>query len=651
MQLTLELLGGLIVKDTTSGAKLELPRRKSLALLSYLAMPVGRERSREEIADLLWGYAGDEGARNSLRQTLSSIRKTLPEFQGLKTTSTALELLPGFVSVDVAKFEEVASGTSRDALECSTHLYRGDFLNGFSLREDAFERWRAAEAARLRDLSLTTFERLMLDYAGSDRLDDAAAVANKALATDSLHEVAHQTLIRIHLAKGRNGLARKQYNDFRVDLLNELAVEPSEQTKNLFAAISDQPVHSKKNGADIDRLTPTVLTQFSDAPVVLVLPFSYTGARSRRLSAAITPKLISMMAACLPLRIIDHRSSSLAAAEKMLTKDLATWFGARYVLEGGILGWQDQWRVNFNLIEEASGRHLFNYAIDWTGLDIFRAADQIAVSVASKAAHQIDIAEQTRSIVSDVGQLDAWMNFNRGKALLKILSHSEISSAQIAFGRAAEYEPYNARTIAGLAQGILQEGICLVGDNRMRAFEQSLDMALQAHALDRDDAYVNLTVGKAYHRMERHDLALEYLSQAQETAPENPEICLAIGNLLSFMGMPDKGIPFINRDTGTAGHASIMARSYLQMEDYSNAYFWAVRAIQIAPKNSWAHIIQGSALGHMGKPGDGMAILEKCELLHPGRIEAEFENRPQQYKDPYTQDRILEGVTKAGWQP
>ena len=59
------------------GAEITVPSRKSMALLAYLAANRGRSASRERIMGLLWGDRFDQQARQSLRQTLYSLRKLL----------------------------------------------------------------------------------------------------------------------------------------------------------------------------------------------------------------------------------------------------------------------------------------------------------------------------------------------------------------------------------------------------------------------------------------------------------------------------------------------------------------------------------------------------------------------------------------------
>jgi hypothetical protein len=73
-QLDLRLLGGF--RAFRGAADIALPTRKACGLLAYLAMPLGRPRSREELTALLWGERPEAQARTSVRQALATLRRT-----------------------------------------------------------------------------------------------------------------------------------------------------------------------------------------------------------------------------------------------------------------------------------------------------------------------------------------------------------------------------------------------------------------------------------------------------------------------------------------------------------------------------------------------------------------------------------------------
>lgn len=649
--LRLNLFGGFAAYAGASNDQFVLPRRKAAALLAVLASSAGRERSREELADLLWGRMGEQGALNNLRQSLFAIRHMLPDVDGLVATSTTLLLDPMRVQIDAREFELKSAEGTLPALERAAELYVGDFLQGFSLREEPFEQWRAREKQRLQDICLSVFERLMDKYIAVERYRNAVQIADRSLAVDPLHEVAQQTLIRADIAAGRNGLARRRYDEFSDLLAKELGVNPSAETQSILPSVSGLRRNTLAH-RDNAIATPTINVGFASSPIVAVLPFDNMGMNSQSFADTLTPKLIAVLASALPLKIVDHHSISAATAKNTPTSELAISFGASYAIEGSVRLWNNCWRADFSLVDVLTGRHLFPDSCEVAGAGLFQSADQIAYQIAAKVSFQIEVAERGKAPTKATISPSAWYNYNRGMALLDLLSHTDILPAQRCFLDALEIEPNNARILAGYSQAVLQEGICLVGRSREETFSEGLELAHRAYALNRNDPFVNWTLGKAYQRAERLDLAMEALQRALKVVPNNPEIGATMGNLLGFMGMPEKGIPILATSlSSTDVYAVNIARSHLQTGNYLVARDWCERVIQLQPYNSWAYLLLGSARGHLGQTDKGYAALLDCEKTHPGRVEAEFSIKPTQYADPREHDHILDGLQKVGWQP
>src|SRR5437868_13191115 len=113
--LRLELLGDLQIR-AANGTLATISAKKAQALLAYLAVKPSQRISREKIAALLWSSTGPDQARQSLRQTLSTLRKELaavsPEEKILVEEGDLLGVDETLVDCDVAKFESlVAAGT------------------------------------------------------------------------------------------------------------------------------------------------------------------------------------------------------------------------------------------------------------------------------------------------------------------------------------------------------------------------------------------------------------------------------------------------------------------------------------------------------------------------------------------------------------
>jgi DNA-binding SARP family transcriptional activator/tetratricopeptide (TPR) repeat protein len=119
--------------------------RPSLAALALLAGSGEQGVPRERVLSLLWPESSPERARNSLKQLLSALRRTLPE--SAITGTTLLRLDREKVACDLWDFQ---AAIARGDLDAAVSLYAGPFLDGFSLPGAVeFERWAEGERVRL----------------------------------------------------------------------------------------------------------------------------------------------------------------------------------------------------------------------------------------------------------------------------------------------------------------------------------------------------------------------------------------------------------------------------------------------------------------------------------------------------------------------
>jgi DNA-binding SARP family transcriptional activator/predicted ATPase len=237
-RLQIEVLGGLHIRLAGEHAPLEFPTRKSKAVLAYLALSPGMLRSRDQLASVFWERSAQEQARASLRQTLSSLRRALPDAPPLlNTDADAIWLDAHSVEVDALRFTHLAAGHSADSLAQAVALYRGALLDGFGLREEPFEDWLTVERRWFHERAVEAFAELVSLYEQSGALDRAIAAAHRVLALDALLEWAHAALIRLYARTGRRDAAVRQYQEC-VRVLNAgLGMAPTEETQRLAARI------------------------------------------------------------------------------------------------------------------------------------------------------------------------------------------------------------------------------------------------------------------------------------------------------------------------------------------------------------------------------------------------------------------------------
>jgi adenylate cyclase len=220
---------------------------KATGLLCYLAV-TARPHLRSTLVGLLWGDMPEASARNNLSKALTFLRPVVGHHLHITRQEVAFDRERPYW-LDVERFEAQVKGTFArttatqvdvERLQRAVDLYRGDFMEGFHVRQaPAFEEWVLARRARLRELALDALHTLAVHYAGQGEAGHAASIdyTTRLLALEPWREEAHRQLMLLLARSSQRGAALAQYEVCRQMLAQELGVEPAKETVALYEQI------------------------------------------------------------------------------------------------------------------------------------------------------------------------------------------------------------------------------------------------------------------------------------------------------------------------------------------------------------------------------------------------------------------------------
>lgn len=186
---------------------------------------------------MFWGdMSADEQAKKSLRQALTALRKALPDGV-LEADRDAVWLVPGKVTIDVERFTSLLEVGDQASIERAVAAYRGDLLEEFSSRVDAFDDWVLPKRQALREQAIDALGRLLGFQRAQGQLQAAVPTAIRQVSIDPLSEASHRSLMRLFADMGRTRDALKQYEVCCSVLERELGATPAVETRELYEQI------------------------------------------------------------------------------------------------------------------------------------------------------------------------------------------------------------------------------------------------------------------------------------------------------------------------------------------------------------------------------------------------------------------------------
>ena len=451
IELKLMLLGS-FGAQFSSGLSVELPGQKDRALLAYLAIAPGELHSRERLAGLLWSETDDRQARDSLKQSLSRLRRCLgPSGRGLlRADRQSIALDRSSVDVDVVAFLRLTSEATIDSLAQATTIYRGDLLDGIGVHDPAFEDWLSIDRQRLRQFYERALDSLMSKALAAGDSDRASAAAHQLLRVDFLSEGAYRTLMQVHADGGQTTRALKLYEIFRDRLRDQMGVRPELGTMALFDQIRNQrtpanlpSARPRGEAGQTSNLAPPPATE---KPSIAVLPFVNLSddPDQQYFSDGITEDIITELSRFHTLFIIARESSFRYRGSGLDAVSIGHDLSVRYLAQGSVRRIDNRLRISAQLIDAQIGNHLWAETYDREAADLLVVQDEIVKAVATTLGYRVEAASRGRALRLSPEALSAHDLVLRSDALHLRFTKDDNAEARRLAQRAVELDPSSA---------------------------------------------------------------------------------------------------------------------------------------------------------------------------------------------------------------
>ncbi len=149
-------------------------------------------------------------------------------------------MLPAITGSTLLPSQIYRSRQDLSDLEQAVALYRGSFLEGFSVGDAApFEEWALLKREQLGRQMLQTLHSLATIHEQQGEYEQAQTYARQQVHLEPWNEEAHQQLMRVLALGGQRSAALAQYQACSRLLADELGVEPARETVALFESIRD----------------------------------------------------------------------------------------------------------------------------------------------------------------------------------------------------------------------------------------------------------------------------------------------------------------------------------------------------------------------------------------------------------------------------
>jgi len=421
--------------------------------------------------------------------------------------------------------------------------------------------------------------------------------------------------------------------------------------KNIARPIRAYRVATEPRAEAAKEPTPLPLP---DKPSIAVLPFANMSGDPEQeyFADGMVEEIITALSRVRWFFVIARNSTFTYKGRAVDVKQVGRELGVRYVLEGSVRKAGNRVRITAQLVEAATGNHVWAERYDRELADIFVTQDEITERVVAAIEPQLYAAEHFRSQRKPPESLDAWECVIRALSLISQDTRARNTEAEALCRHAIEISPGYGQAHS-LFAWVITRGTLWSGDVTTVAVEANTAVRT-AFELDERDPWAHLVHGMVLWRMRRHGDAVRAYRRALEL---NPNFALAhalVGLPLAAEGLHEEAVSSAENalrlspnDRLVDRYASgVMVVAPFAAGEYDDCVAKARETVEKYPEALGVHMHLVAAAAMQGPHDAAAAAL--AELL---RVRPDFSLAWVNDNGPHTgemRERLLEGLRKAG---
>jgi adenylate cyclase len=348
----------------------------------------------------------------------------------------------------------------------------------------------------------------------------------------------------------------------------------------------------------------------------------------------ISDDIITELSRFRELFVIARNSSFTYKGKTVDIKQVGQELGVRYVLEGSIRRSGNRARITAQLIEAASGAHVWAERYDRVLKDIFEVQEEVTRAIVSALAPEIAATEHARVMrrrPEDVSAyeiaLRAWSDvLDAHQTTERDVMKRAVAGAK----KALTIDPNSVLAWQTLSFARQLEGWHQFSANQDETFREAEEPADRAVALDGADARsVALRAHCSFtaRDFERQPAALVQARRAHEMNPNDTFVLWLVGNLEASVGDPGKAIEQCHRilrlnprDARIHMVYTLLAFACVAGKRWAEGATWAARTVNDAPRSASGYGNLINCLVGLGEIQRAKAAFKKAQELFPDRF-------------------------------
>jgi TolB-like protein len=369
-------------------------------------------------------------------------------------------------------------------------------------------------------------------------------------------------------------------------------------------------------------------------------------------SDGMTEEIITTISKIPELFVIARNSTFTYKGRPVKVQQVGRELGVRYVLEGSVRKAGDRVRITAQLVDAATGGHLWSERYDRDLTDIFALQDEITMKILTALRVKLTEGEQARLYDKGAENLDSFMKVLQGRAYFYRFNKESNLQARQMFEETIALDPDSAAAHMMLAWTHLIEVWFGWSKSPGESMERAVELAQKALALNDTLDYTHSLLGNIYLMTRQYEKAIAEGERAVALNPNGADSHAHLGMILSYVGQPEEAVVMLNKATRfnplppnwylfSLGHA------YRLTGQYKEAIIVYKKVLDRNPDDMIAHTGLAATYSLLGWEEEARATAAQVLRINP-KFSLDHIARTMPYKNQADTERYVEALRKAG---
>jgi TolB-like protein/Flp pilus assembly protein TadD len=368
-------------------------------------------------------------------------------------------------------------------------------------------------------------------------------------------------------------------------------------------------------------------------------------------SDGITENIITALSKVHNIFVIARNSTFTYKSKSVKIQQVAEELGVRYVLEGSVQKTEDRLRINAQLIDAITGKHLWAERFDRDLVEIFALQDEITKKIITSLHVKLALGDDARVFAQHTDNFEAYLKFL--EANNHFLQHKKDANlfARQLFKQAIALDVNFASAYDGLAWTYLTESAYGWTNSRAKSLEAADELAQKALSLDDSFPAAYVTLSSVHLQKGEVRKAVALREKAVALGPSSANNHTLLGVALLFMGgrteQAIKEIKVANRLDPFPPDWILhyLGAAYRVNGEYEKAIEIFKKVIKRNPDYWISHLGLSACYGLLGREEEARAAAAEVLRIRPNFSIAKVMNP---YRDKADKERTIEVLRRAG---